>query len=138
MDNFHNKKEPVVQNKNTLKYPSRTIDPPITLVDMAKEIEKAESQIKLNISGKLDLIYNQIKKLQEEAKKIIDAAYNDMELHKVECSFIKSPGQVIYLYEKNNKKLYFSRLSPDDWEEKPLNKFIGAYKLNIDQSFEKV
>jgi hypothetical protein len=40
---MHNKNEPVIENRRSLSVPSRTLDPPIRLVDRAREIELADS-----------------------------------------------------------------------------------------------
>lgn len=134
----HNKNEPVVENKNSLTYPSRTLDPPITIVDQAKEIEKATDRIKTDINSKLDMIVKQIKFLQDEARKIINDAYDNIELHKIPCNFQKIPGEVIYLYDKGGEALYFSRLSPEDWNNNPPHIYKGTYKLKADKLFEKI
>ncbi len=136
--NKHNKKEPVVENKNSLNYPTRTLDPPISLVDIAREIEKSEETIKINVKGKLDLILKQIEALKNEAREIIKKAHEDVELHKIKCGFSKIPGESIYLYKKKSGELYFSRLSPADWDNDPPDEFIGTYVLNFDRSFKKV
>jgi len=135
---MHNKKEPVIENKNIINYPSRTSDPPITLVDIAKEIERSEEIIKININSKLDLILKEINRLKEKAKLIIEQAYKDLELHKIKCNFKKIPGEIIYLYKKETEELYFSRLSPEDWKNNPPDEFINAYKLKYDKTFEKI
>lgn len=68
----HNKKEPIVEDKYLLPYPTRTLDPPIRLVDRAREIELADESIKTNVGGKLELILKQIRGLQDEAKRIME------------------------------------------------------------------
>ncbi|MBN2544918.1 MAG: DUF2452 domain-containing protein [Spirochaetes bacterium] len=135
---MHNKKEPVIKNKNIINYPSRTLDPPISLIDLAKEIERSEEIIKININGKLDLILKEINRLKEEAKKIIEQTYKDLELHKVKCNFQKIPGEIIYLYKKTNEEFYFSRLSFSDWKNNPPDEFIDAYIYKSDRTFEKI
>lgn len=136
---MHNKNEPVVENKNSLAYPTRTLDPPITIVEQAREIEKAQEAIKNTVNTKLDVIVKQIRSLQEEAQRIVDEAKENIELHKVSCNFEKRPGETIYLYEKeSNNTLYFSRLSPEDWGERPPNRYLGSYKMDYDRSFKRI
>lgn len=134
----HNKKEPIIENKNTLPYSSRTLDPPISIIDQAKEIEKAEEMLKNNVNNKLDVILKQIRLLKEEAKSIIENANLDMKLHQAACNFTKIPGETIHLYEKNDNTLYFSRLSLKDWNNSAPHKYLGSYRMNIDKSFEKI
>ena len=133
----HNKREPVVEDKHLLPYGTRTLDPAITLVDRAREIETASQSIQTHVSGKLDLIAGQIRQLQAEAKKIMEQAQTDIELHKIKCNFEKKIGMTLHLYEKPGGIKYFSFLSPEEWGTPP-HKFLGTYKLNADQSFELV
>ncbi|MEM7183205.1 MAG: DUF2452 domain-containing protein [Spirochaetota bacterium] len=133
----HNKKEPIVENKRSLAYPTRTLDPPITLVDRAREIETAQESIRSHVDSKLDLILKQIRALQEEAKDIISAAQRDVELHKVKCNFEKQVGQSIYLYEKDDGEKYFSLISPEEWNPPP-HTFLATYTMRGDRSFSEV
>jgi len=138
-ENYQSKfnKEPVVENKAFLEYPIRTLDPPISIVDRAKEIEKADQWLKAGVSQKLDLILKQIKSLQEQAKEILQKAEEDARLHRILCNFEKKPGMILHLYKKQNGEEYFSLLSPEEWGNPP-HQFLGSFKLNIDMSFEKI
>jgi hypothetical protein len=138
-ENYQSKfnKEPVVENKAFLEYPIRTLDPPISIVDRAKEIEKADQWLKAGVSQKLDLILKQIKSLQEQAKEILQKAEEDARLHRILCNFEKKPGMILHLYRKQNGEEYFSLLSPEEWGNPP-HQFLGSFKLNIDMSFEKI
>lgn len=133
----HNKKEPDVPGKSFLPYPTRTLDPPISIVDRAKEIEKAEESIKTHVNGKLDLIVKQIRNLQDEAKKIMEQAEADMQLHKVKCNFEKKTGMAVHLYEKETGQQYFSLLSPEEWGTPP-HAFKGTYTIRPDMGFERL
>ncbi len=132
-----NKKEPIIHNRNISKIPTRTLDPKISIVDQAKEIEKASEILNLRINHKLEVILKQIRLLQEEAKKIIEEAYNDLELHKVKCNFEKRVGEVIFLYKKDNE-LFFSRISPQEWNGIIDYEYLGSYRLRSDYTFEKI
>lgn len=134
----HNKPEPVVDNRHLSPYPSRTMDPPFSLVERAREIEAAGDLVNIQVHGKLDVIARQIRSLKEEARQVIDQAREDMELHRIKCNFEKRIGQIIYLYLKANGEKYFSLLSPEDWRGNPPNELVGAYRLNVDRSFERL
>lgn len=121
-----------------LPYGSRTLDPAIRLVDRAREIEDAHLQIQSHVGGKLEVIARQIRSLQEEARGIVEQAARDAELHKVPCSFEKRIGMAIHLYRRDNDTLYFSMLSPEDWEGRPPHPFEGSYKLREDRSFQRL
>ncbi|MCB1159096.1 MAG: DUF2452 domain-containing protein [Leptospiraceae bacterium] len=135
--NRHNKKEPVVENKHSLPYPTRTLDPPIRLVDRAREIESADMVIQTSVNSRLELIAKQIRNLQDEAKQILEQAELDLELHRVKCNFEKKVGQAIHLYVKDNGDKYFSLLSKEEWG-KPPHIYLGTYMLNADRSFKKI
>jgi hypothetical protein len=61
--------DPIVENKAFLEYPIRTLDPPISIVDRAKEIEKADQWIQAGVNQKLDVILKQIRSLQKSCKR---------------------------------------------------------------------
>lgn len=113
-------------------------DPAITLVDRAKEIETAEASIQTQVHGKLDLIVKQIRQLKEEAKRIMQEAEEDLELHRVRCGFEKKVGQSVYLYQKPGGERYFSMLSPEDWNGAPPSEYLGRYRVKPDMGFERV
>lgn len=129
--------EPVVEGKAFLEYPVRRLDPPISIVNRAKEIEMADTWIKTGVNQKLDLILKQIQSLQKQAKEIIEKAEEDAKLHRISCNFEKKPGMILHLYEKPSKEKYFSLLSPEEWGNPP-HKYLGSYKLNLDMSFERL
>lgn len=134
----HNKHEPIVPNRQSLSYPSRTLDPPFDLVDRAKEIEVAEDSLKSHVSAKMEVIVQQIRSLQQQAQLILDQAKEDLSLHLVKCNFEKKIGQSFYLYQKENQMRYFSLLSPQDWKGSPPHQFLGKYRLRQDNSFESL
>lgn len=116
-------------------YPVSRLAPPIQLVDLAREIEKADRMIATRISAKLRVISDQIKQLQDQAREVLENAKLDQNLHRVACSFKRIPGKIYYLYAKENDNRYFSMLSPDDWHGSPPDVFIGSYRLEADMSW---
>ncbi|MFA9461094.1 DUF2452 domain-containing protein [Thiohalorhabdus methylotrophus] len=116
-------------------YPVERGAPAFNLVDTAQEIEKADQMVNTRVSGKLKVIADQIKALQEEAEGILNSAQEDMELHKAKCNFKRQPGKVYHLYEKEDGTLYFSMLSADDWNGNPPDTFRGSYRLEPDYSW---
>lgn len=137
-DNQHNKNEPVVAQKQSLPYATRTLDPPISLVDRAREIQDADKNIRVQVTGKLELIAQQIRRLQQDAQNILEQAQTDRELHRVRCGFEKKPGQTLHLYQTVGGELYFSLLSPRDWRQAPPDDYRGSYRLRQDMSFERL
>jgi hypothetical protein len=72
------------------------------------------------------------------ARAILDEAAAAAELHRARCSFRKVPGRVYHLYRRDPDELYFSMLSPDDWDGAPPHPFEGSYRLEVDQTFTRV
>lgn len=117
-------------------YPVSRLAPPIALVDLAKEIQTADQMVNNRLSAKLTVIAEQIKNLQDEARKILTQAHHDQDLHRVRCHFKRIPGNTYHLYQKEDGSRYFSMLSPADWKPNhPPHRFIGSYRLENDMSW---
>ncbi len=126
-------------NKKFLSpYPISRLAPPYELVDLAKEIARADDMLSVQTNGKLRLLAEQIRGLQEEAQKILLETKRNQELHRAECSFQKKAGQVYHLYKKKNDSLVFSLLSPQDWGERLPYDFIGSFRLESDMSWTAI
>ena len=119
-------------------YPLSRMTRPYELVDLAREIERADTMMSGVVGGKLGLIADQIRKLQAEADAILRAAERDAALHRVECRFAKQPGATYHLYRRPDGVAYFSMLSPADWNHAPPHPFEGSFRLQTDMSFAEV
>jgi len=116
-------------------YPVSRLAPAIELVDLAKEVAQADNMLTGVATGKLRVIAEQMKALQEEAKKVLTQVQQDQDLHRVPCNFKRQPGRFYHLYRKPNSERYFSMLSPHEWSNKPPHEFIGSYRLEADMSW---
>ncbi|XP_067005015.1 uncharacterized protein C1orf50 homolog [Anabrus simplex] len=107
------------------------------LVSLAQEIQKADSFVQATTSSKLQMIAEQVRFLQQQAKQVLLEAKENVDLHHAACNFVKKPGNVYYLYERPSSQKYFSMLSPKDWESQggPPHIYIGAYRLERDMSW---
>jgi hypothetical protein len=115
-------------------FPMSRLAPQFALVDLAKEIEKADAQMATMTGGKLLLIADQIRHLQETARGLLEKAQKDAELHRARCSFEKKPGSVYHLYREEDGVLWFSLIAPEEWRTcKP--EFVATYRLESDMSF---
>ncbi len=119
----------------TSPYPMSRLAPAHDLVDVARQIAEADRTIGTVVGGKLDVIARQIRALQDEARTLLDDARRDLDLHRAECNFAKRPGTLYHLYRRQDGRLYFSMLSPDDWGGAPPHAFEGSYRLEADQSW---
>jgi hypothetical protein len=118
-----------------MMYPTSRLGAKIELVDLAREIEKADETIGLVVSGKLDVIREQMRALQEQARRLLEEARDASRLHRATCNFKKTPGKVYHLYRRDSGELYFSMLSPEDWQGSPPHPFEGSYRLEADLTF---
>lgn len=129
---------PIEPSTRSSPYPLSRLAPPYRLVDVAREIEKADQVLATVVGGKLDLLAEQIRVLQAKAREILAAAERDSKLHRARCNFQKHPGAIYHLYEATDGAWYFSMLSPADWRGAPPDRFLGSYRLETDASFTRV
>lgn len=119
-------------------YPVSRLAPAFDLVDAAREIARADAMITSIAGSKLALIADQIRALQEEARAVLEQAQRDFDLHRARCAFERRPGHVYHLYLREPDELYFSMLSPADWDGAPPHEHVGSYRLELDMSFTPV
>jgi hypothetical protein len=105
------------------------------LIDMAREIQTADSMLSAVVGGKLEAIARQIRALQQEAQRTLEQARLDAELHRATCRFKKLAGHIYHLYRRADGELYFSLLSVDDWRGQPPHTYEGSYRLEADMRF---
>lgn len=115
-------------------YPVSRMAPAIELVDLAREIAAADSMLTNMAHGKLLLIAEQMRRLQDEARAVLEQTRRDQALHRAACNFKRVPGKVYHLYRRGNGALYFSLLSPAEWGEPP-DGFVGSFRLEHDMSW---
>eukprot|EP00055_Hartaetosiga_balthica_P010367 m.44025 g.44025 ORF g.44025 m.44025 type:complete len:193 (+) comp7142_c1_seq1:93-671(+) len=108
---------------------------PEDLVRLAAFVQNADEATKASVGGKLELISEQIKRLQEDARRVLDEAKRDMELNHAKCNFKRIPNKIYHLYRKPTGDTYFSMLSPKEWGSGLQDEFIGSYKLEFDMSW---
>lgn len=118
-------------------YAMSRLSAPIDLVDSAREIQKADALLSAVTGGKLHMIAEQIRSLQEQARTILDEARRSAELHRAECRFQKRVGHIYHLY-RNGQRLYFSMLSPEEWGGHPPHAYEGSYQLMADMAWAPV
>jgi hypothetical protein len=123
----------LVQTK-AIPYPTSRLGARIELIDLAAEIERADHTLGLVVGGKLEVIRDQMRALQAQARKLLEDARESSLLQRASCNFKKIPGKIYHLYRRPDGELYFSMLSPDDWNGSPPHKFEASYKVEIDLS----
>ena len=109
--------------------------PAYDLVDVAAEIQRADAMLATVTGGKLEVIAEQIRGLQEKARTLLEAARRDAELHRIRCSFEKRIGGVYHLYREEDGAEWFSLIAPAEWLTPQTHTFLGSYRLEMDMSF---
>jgi len=119
-------------------YPVSRLSAPIDLVDAAKQIQEADKLLSTRADSKLRVIADQIRALQEEARSVLEEAQRDQDLHRARCNFERRAGKIYHLYRKADDGLYFSMLSPADWNGEPPDAYVDSYRLEADMSWTRV
>ncbi|GAU95121.1 hypothetical protein RvY_06796 [Ramazzottius varieornatus] len=109
------------------------------LIGLARQIQTADKFTQAVVVNKLSFIVDQIRYLQEQARKVLEEAQTASDLHHVPCNFKRRPGNIYHLYERpevgrTNSRL-FSMLSPQEWGSKCPYQHLGSYKLQHDMSW---
>lgn len=115
-------------------YAMSRLAPHYELVNLAHEIEKADAQVATMTGGKLLLIAEQIRALQDKAKELLEKAQADALLHRAKCNFEKRPGGIYHLYREPDGSQWFSLIGPEEWRTGAPD-FVGTYRLEADMSF---
>ncbi|XP_005110149.1 uncharacterized protein C1orf50 homolog [Aplysia californica] len=123
----------LVSSKKTNKASAAT-----DIVELAKAVQKADEFTKANAGNKLTVIADQIRYLQTQARKVLEDAKRDASLHHAACNIVKRPGTMYYLYERESGQSYLSILSPQEWGASCPHEFLGAFRLEYDQSWTPI
>ena len=116
-------------------YPVSRLGAATDLVDIARQISGADASVATHTHAKLRVIADQMQALQEEARRILEGARRDQELHRAECAFKRIPWKVYHLYRRDDDRTLWSMLSPREWGSRPPHEFVGSFRLEADQSW---
>ncbi|XP_058808581.1 uncharacterized protein C1orf50 homolog [Phymastichus coffea] len=109
---------------------------PNDLVELAMEIQMADNYVKANACSKLQMIAEQMRFLQQQAERVLLEAKQEKTLHHAACNFVKHPGKIYHLYQRESGQIYFSMLSPEEWgNSAPQQTYKGSYRLEHDYSW---
>jgi len=106
------------------------------LVELAAQVQKADEFTRATAGSKLSVIAEQVRFLQEQARKVLEDARINGLLHKTSCNFKKIPGKVYYVYKqrKHPDQEMISMISPEEWGAAG-PEFVAAYRLEHDMSW---
>ncbi|XP_071376833.1 uncharacterized protein C1orf50 homolog [Centroberyx affinis] len=119
-------------------YQTNRVGDPMDLVALATQVQRGDDFVKANASNKLTVIADQIRYLQQQARKVLEDAKKDADLHHAACNIVKKPGTMYYLYQRPSGQKYFSIISPKEWGPSCPHPFVGAYKLQHDMSWTPI
>ncbi|KAM6981004.1 uncharacterized protein C1orf50 homolog isoform 1-T1 [Aplochiton taeniatus] len=119
-------------------YQTTRVGDPTDLVALATQVQKGDEFIRANACNRLTVIADQIRYLQEQARKVLEDARKDADLHHAACNMVKKPGNMYYLYLRPSGQRYFSIISPKEWGPSCPHQFLGAYKLQYDMSWTPI
>ena len=89
------------------------------LVELAGAIQTADKFTRACAGSKLSVIAEQVRFLQEQARKVLEEAQRDAEINHMACNFKRIPGKVYYIYRRKTSKAglegqkYMSMISPE-------------------------
>ena len=75
--------------------------------------------------------------MQNQARKILEKAKIEKELHNAACNINKRPGQIYYYYERSSGQKYLTIMSPADWGAKCPHEFLGGLYFHIYKYLKK-
>jgi hypothetical protein len=128
----------LVVPERAMPYPVSRLAPRFDLVDVARQIQDADHMLGTVAGAQLDLIAEQIRRLQADARTILERARTSAELHRAACNFQKKAGATYHLYRREDGQRYLSMLSPEEWGGRPPHPFEGSFRLELDMSFTAV
>merc|ERR1711976_535881 len=74
------------------------------LVELAAQIQTADQFTRATAGSKLQVIAEQVRFLQEQARAVLEEANLNKELHHIACNFKKVPGKIYYIYKRDGGK----------------------------------
>merc|ERR1712142_224377 len=109
------------------------------LVELAEQVQKADQFTRATAGSKLTVIAEQVRFLQEQARKVLEEARLNALLHKTSCNFKKIPGKTYYIYKqrKNPDEEFLSMISPEEWGA-ACPEYVGGYRLEFDMSWTEL
>ncbi len=119
-------------------YPVSRLGAPVSLVDTAKVIETASATVAMRTNAQLEVIVEQIRSLQAQAREIVEQARRDVDLIHADCRFRRVPGRIYHLYERDDGRRYFSMLGPDEYGTGSPDGFVASFRYEHDESWTRL
>lgn len=89
--------------------------------------------------AKLSVLYKQLMFVKKEIEEVVEDIRINSIINDVEIKCKKYANQKYFLYKKlEDDNLYFSRLSPRDYNYEPKDMYLGTYLLDMDYTWKKL
>merc|ERR1712204_37552 len=92
----------------------------------AAQVQQADQFTRATAGSKLQVIAEQVRFLQEQARKVLEDARLNALVHKTNCNFKKIPGTE-----------FLSMISPEEWGPSG-PEFVAGYRLEFDMSWTEL
>jgi len=105
-------------------------------VELAGQIAQADQFTRSTAGAKLQVIAEQVRFLQEQARKVLEEARLNALISHTACNFKKIPGKTYYIYKQRKcpDKEFMSMISPEEWG-RSCPPFVAGYRLEHDMSW---
>lgn len=114
-----------MKNKRSLlPYGDSTLSPPISSTD--KEVAEWKSYQSQDSNKFFSTKYKEIVK---EMEKLKDSFDENERINKAELRFTPIVGKDYYLYERSDKSMFISMISPNEWKQTKFQ-FLGCYRID--------
>ena len=109
------------------------------LVELASQIATADQFTRSTAGAKLSVIAEQVRFLQDQARKVLEEARLSSLISHTACNFKKIPGKFYYIYKQrgNTDKEFLSMISPQEWG-KAGPEFVAGYRPEFDMSWTRL
>ena len=106
------------------------------LQELKKEKIVKAVQRNSNNYSKLKILFKQMENIKKDIQEIVNESIETEILENIKCSFKKVCGNIYYLYKNEKQELFFSILSPKEWNSN--NIFVNQYFYDFDHTFQKI
>lgn len=130
-------KDKVTENPNTLEYGHHLGSAVVKPEDQGKMKGRAVSAMEHQTDMQLDQIYQQMKLLADQAKKLNDRKAISTFIYQAEMRFEPLINHVYHLYQKEDTSFLLSLIGPDQWgRSKKSFEFIATVRLLADHTWD--
>ncbi|GIV33811.1 MAG: hypothetical protein KatS3mg031_1346 [Chitinophagales bacterium] len=132
-------KDKVAVNPHTLPYPHTIGSSVIAPIDKKGLKGSSLATVEEQAEMQLNQIRQQVELLIRQANHIKEKVAFAQRVYEADINFIPVPGEIYYMYERNEGGYVISMVAPWEWKKKiPFKAFVGAVKLMADRTWYPV